>query len=135
LQIAPNLPFIWGDKTCLSRALHHLLENARKFTPGGGHIVLNLGQEDENIVLTASDTGIGIPEDQFELIFELGVQVDATASRTQGGTGLGLALVKKVIENHAGTVSVTSLPGQGSTFTVALPINSGPTPIDAFLEF
>jgi adenylate cyclase len=133
LQIAPDLPLVWSDKTCLSRALHHLLDNARKFTPRGGRIVVNLEQVDEALVLRVSDTGIGISEDMFELIFELGFQVDASTSRTYEGTGLGLALVKKVVQDHRGTVSVASQLRQGSTFTVVLPISDALVPFDAFV--
>jgi signal transduction histidine kinase len=127
------LPLVWSDQTCLSRAFYHLLDNARKFTPRGGRIVVNLEQEGEVLVLRMSDTGIGIAKDMFEHIFELGFQVDASTSRAYEGTGLGLALVKKVTEDHRGTVSVASQLGQGSTFTLVLPVDNGPSPIDAFL--
>lgn len=133
LQIAPDLPLVWSDKTCLSRAFYHLLDNARKFTPRGGNIVVNLEQEGEALVLSVSDTGIGISKDMFELIFELGFQVDASTSRIYEGTGLGLALVKKVVGDHRGTVGVASQLGQGSTFTIVLPVNDAPTFVDAFV--
>jgi signal transduction histidine kinase len=96
---------------------------------------VDLRQEGDDLVLRVSDTGIGIPEDKFELIFELGFQVDASTRRTYEGTGLGLALVKKVVEDNCGAVCVASQLGQGSTFTVALPTNNGPPPIDALLQF
>jgi signal transduction histidine kinase len=120
-QIAPDLPLVAGDVTHLRRVLDNLLGNARKFTPAGGHIGVSLRQEGENLVLEVSDTGVGIPSDQLERIFERFVQVDGTMSRRYGGTGLGLALVKEIVEVHGGEASVQSALGEGSTFRVTLP--------------
>jgi len=120
-QVAPNLPLVYTDPTHLSRVFDNLLSNALKFTPVGGCIDVRLAQEDEHVVLEVADTGVGIPEDQLERIFERFYQVDGSASRRYGGTGLGLALVKEIVEAHGGTVKVRSDLGKGSTFRVTLP--------------
>lgn len=121
-QVAQGLPSVCGDPVHLRRVLDNLLGNARKFTPAGGRISLRLTQEDENLVLVVADTGIGIPEDQLDRIFERFYQVDGSMSRRYGGAGLGLALVKEIVEAHGGTVFVESEVGRGSAFTVILPI-------------
>ncbi len=122
-QVAQGLPPVCGDPIHLRRVLDNLLGNARKFTPAGGCISLRLVQEGENLVLKVADTGIGIPEDQLGRIFERFYQVDGSMSRRYGGAGLGLALVKEIVEEHGGTVSVESEVGRGSTFTVTLPVS------------
>jgi signal transduction histidine kinase len=122
IEIAPDVSLVSGDAIQLQRAMSNLLNNAVKFTPGGGQVTVNLQQEGENLVLAVSDTGIGIPGDQFERIFERFYQIDGSTTRRYGGTGLGLALVKEIVELHGGQVTVQSLVDQGSTFTVILPI-------------
>ncbi len=117
-QLAPDLPAVMGDPMQLQRVLDNLLGNALKFTPAGGRIAVRLAQEGTNVVLKVSDSGIGIPPDEREMIFERFYQVDGTASRRYGGAGLGLALVKEIVEAHGGTVSVEGELERGSTFTV-----------------
>ena len=85
---------------------------------------MRLGQGDENLVLEVSDTGVGIPPDHLERIFDRFYQVDDTMTRRYQGTGLGLALVREIVEAHGGQVSVESWLGQGSTFVVRLPVSS-----------
>jgi signal transduction histidine kinase len=80
-------------------------------------------QEGDSVVLQVADTGIGIPPDQHERIFDRFYQVDGSSSRRYGGMGLGLALVKEVAEAHGGTVSVESVEGKGSTITITLPVS------------
>ena len=84
-------------------------------------MTVRLRQHGGNIVLEVADTGIGISPDQVDRIFDRFYQVDGSMSRRYGGTGLGLSLVKEIVEAHAGAVSVESAPGKGSTFTVRLP--------------
>lgn len=122
-EIPPSLPFVNGSPTHLRRVIDSLLSNAVKFTPAGGKIVVQLRQESDQIVLRVADTGIGIPPDQQARIFDRFYQVDGSASRRYEGMGLGLALVKEVIEAHGGTIDVDSVVGKGSIFTVALPIS------------
>ena len=123
-EIEPELPAVSGDSMHLHRVLDNLLSNALKFTPAGGQVSVRLRQAEQNLVMEVTDTGIGIPEDKLDRVFERFYQVDGRMSRRYGGTGLGLALVKEVVESNGGTVKVTSRPGQGSTFTVTLPVVS-----------
>jgi signal transduction histidine kinase/FixJ family two-component response regulator len=124
VSIQPNLPLIMGDSIQLRRVLDNLMGNALKFTPAGGSISLRLWREEPNLMLEVADTGMGIPADRQERIFERFYQVDGSMKRRFGGTGLGLALVKEIVEAHGGWVSVDSTVGQGSRFWVCLPINS-----------
>jgi signal transduction histidine kinase/CheY-like chemotaxis protein len=120
-HIAPDLPPVSGDVHQLRRVLDNLLGNARKFTLAGGHIAVRLERKGDNLLLEVSDTGIGIAGDQLQRVFERFYQVDGTMSRRYGGAGLGLALVKEIVERHGGQVSARSMPGQGSAFLVVLP--------------
>ena len=104
------------------RALDSLLGNAVKFTPEGGTIAVGLRREDDRIILQVTDTGIGIPRNHQGRIFDRFYQVDGSSKRRYDGMGLGLALVKEVIEAHGGTVAVESIVDKGSTFIVTLPI-------------
>jgi PAS domain S-box-containing protein len=122
VEVAPQLPAVPGDPTELQRVLDNLVSNALKFTPAGGRVDLHLGQEQDTVVLEVADTGIGIPQDKLERVFERFYQVDGSASRRYGGTGLGLALVKEIVEAFGGQVSVSSVIGEGSTFRVTLPV-------------
>jgi PAS domain S-box-containing protein len=121
-EITPDLPLVRGDSTYLRRVLDNLLGNAVKFTPPGGSITVRLWQEDENIALEVSDTGIGIAADKLPRIFDRFYQVDGSASRRYGGMGLGLALVRGIVEAYGGHVFAESHVGKGSKFTVFLPI-------------
>jgi signal transduction histidine kinase len=120
-HIESNLSPLLGDPDHLKRVIHHLLNNALKFTAAGGKIVVNLTQKGRDLILEVSDDGVGIPDDQLERIFERFYQIDGSATRRYGGIGLGLALVKEIVEAHGGQVHVESQPGSGSTFRVALP--------------
>jgi signal transduction histidine kinase len=111
-----------GSLMYLRRVLDNLLNNAVKFTPEGGAIIVRVWQENAYVKLEVRDTGIGIPSDQLERIFERFYQVDGSIRRRYGGVGLGLALVKELVELHGGQVQVESQVGQGSAFIVTLPI-------------
>jgi PAS domain S-box-containing protein len=120
-RIARDLPTIQGVPGYLRRVWVNLLTNAIKFTPAGGRINLHLLRQGNWLVVKVSDTGIGIPPGEHERIFDRFYQVDGSIRRKYGGTGLGLALVKQIVEAHGGTVNVESHVGKGSTFTVTLP--------------
>jgi len=120
--IAPDVPQVYADAAHLRRVLDNLLGNALKFTPEGGHIAVTLSCLDSRVVLDVSDTGIGIPSEELSKIFERFYQVDGSSKRRFGGVGLGLALVKEIIESHEGTVDVTSVEGEGTTFRIVLPV-------------
>jgi len=120
-DIAPELPQIFGNPDLLRRMLDNLLSNAFKFTPAGGSVILRLWQEGGDVMLEIMDTGIGIPQDHLERIFERFYQVDGSMTRRYGGTGLGLALVKETVEAHGGQIIVESKVNRGSTFRIRLP--------------
>jgi signal transduction histidine kinase len=118
---AEDLPLVQGDPEKINWALNQLLENAIKFTPAGGRVVLSLKEESTNLVMVrVSDTGIGIPPARIKEIFEPFHQLDASATRKAGGTGLGLALVRQIIEAHGSVLDVNSVEGQGTTFSFPL---------------
>lgn len=125
VEIEPGGCWVIGDSSQLRRVLDNLIGNAIKFTPPHGRITVRVWQEAGQAILEVSDTGIGIPADQLERIFERFYQVDGSMSRRYGGVGLGLALVKEIVQAHGGRVSVQSTPGQGSTFRVTLPALTG----------
>ncbi len=99
----------------------NLISNAFKFTPPEGTVTLRLWAEDAQVILEVADTGMGIPEEQLGRIFERFYQVNGHSKRQHGGTGLGLALVKEIVQSHRGDVSVTSEVGVGTTFRIVLP--------------
>jgi len=101
--------------------MYNLLNNAIKFTPDNGSISIITKKNDNTIEVSVSDTGIGIPENMHEEIFDPFVQVDASNKRKYGGTGLGLALTKRFVEMHKGKIWVESEEGKGSTFTFTIP--------------
>jgi PAS domain S-box-containing protein len=121
MDIDEPLPSIQGDAIHLRRMLDNLLSNALKFTPEGGQINVRVKQNATHLAIEVADTGIGMPPDRLERIFERFYQVDGSMSRRYGGTGLGLAIVKQIVALHNGEVSVDSELGKGSTFRVRLP--------------
>jgi two-component system sensor histidine kinase SenX3 len=118
----PDPPVVvLGDRRQLTSAVYNLLENAVKFSPEGGDVNCTGRVEDDEVVVTVEDHGVGIPSRDLERIFERFYRVDAGRSRSTGGTGLGLAIVRHVAANHRGSVQVESREGEGSTFTLRLP--------------
>lgn len=115
-DVCPSLTGVRGDERRLKQLLYNFISNALKFTPGGGEIVVAARSDGENVVVSVSDTGVGIPASEQEKVFESFYQVDSTLTKGKQGTGLGLALVRKIAELHEGKVWVESEPGQGSTF-------------------
>ncbi len=111
-----------GDQTRLAQLLVNLVENGLKYTPAGGVVSISVQQHDGQAFLTVTDTGVGIPAEHLPHLFERFYRVDNARSRAEGGAGLGLAISQWIVEAHGGTISVTSEPGQGTTFTVTLPI-------------
>ncbi|HEY7985224.1 MAG TPA: ATP-binding protein [Ktedonobacterales bacterium] len=117
----PCLPVVEADETRLQQVLRNLLSNALKFTPAGGDVRLTATYDDQWVRLSVSDTGIGIAPEHVERIFDRYYQVEGTNGRSHG-QGLGLAIVRIIVEGHGGRIEVRSQPGKGSTFTVFLPI-------------
>ncbi|MDH3254310.1 MAG: ATP-binding protein [Acidobacteriota bacterium] len=113
-----------GDREALDRLLQNLLENAIKYNQPGGRVSVNVEQHDDQLVLHVRDTGIGIPADSLDRLFERFYRVDKGRSRDEGGTGLGLAIVKHATQLHGGRIVVESRLGTGSTFSVYLPLRT-----------
>jgi signal transduction histidine kinase len=110
-----------GDEKRLVQVVANLLNNAGKYTPQGGHLLLKTEVKDEKVVLSVMDNGAGMEPELAGRVFELFAQAVRTSDRASGGLGLGLALVKSLVELHGGTVTCASEgPGKGSTFTVRL---------------
>ena len=128
VSYAQKLPEIKVDTYKIRQVLINLLSNAVKFTPNGGRIAVSIsakaeaGDPEARVAFEVQDTGIGIPEDKLERIFDTFYQVDNSSTREYGGTGLGLAIVKNFVESHGGQVTVSSIPGQGSRFAFDLPL-------------
>ena len=119
--VPPDLPLGLGDGKRITQCLMNLVGNALKFT-GEGRVEIRVELQGESLLFAVSDTGIGIPADQIENIFEEFRQADATVSRDFGGTGLGLSITRKLVELHGGRIWVESLPGKGSTFFFSIPV-------------
>jgi heavy metal sensor kinase len=111
-----------GNEELLSRMIVNLIDNAIRYTPTGGSVSVDLKCEQSAVRLTVSDTGIGIPPEHIGRVFDRFYRVDDSRARANGGSGLGLSIVKLAAESHHGTVNVYSEPGHGSTFTVSLPL-------------
>lgn len=120
----PSGIMVRGDRARLKQVLVNLLDNAIKFTPTGGTVKVNVSARDHKAVLEVLDTGMGIPRDALAKIFERFYRVDNARSRDLGGAGLGLSIVKSICTAHEGRVEARSEPGQGSCFTVELPLIS-----------
>lgn len=113
---------IYADKIKIKQILHNLVNNALKFTPDNGHIEVEAKKLENTIEICVRDNGIGIPEDKYQIIFEPFKQVDSSLSRMYSGTGLGLTIVKHLVELHGGEIKVKSELTKGSTFTVLWPV-------------
>lgn len=105
----------------LYQIVFNLIENGIKYNVVGGNLTVNLRREEDNAVLTVSDTGMGIPEDAIDHVFERFYRVDKARSRATGGSGLGLAIVKSIVQRNRGDITVTSEVGKGTLFTVVFP--------------
>jgi two-component system sensor histidine kinase VicK len=118
-----DLPLVMGDRGRIEQVMLNILSNAVKYTPNGGHIHVTAGATEKRVWMEVCDDGIGIPEADRDRIFERFYRVDKARSRDTGGTGLGLSIVRQLVTMHGGTIAVQSKPGQGSTFTVQLPLD------------
>jgi two-component system, sensor histidine kinase len=120
--------FVEGDSARLVQCVSNILTNAVKYTDAGGEITVTLALEGERAVITISDNGVGIPGELLPRVFELFVQNDRSLDRSQGGLGIGLSVVRRLIEMQGGAVSGSSPgPGQGSTFQISLPAIAPPS--------
>ena len=126
-QLPDEPVWVHADVVRLAQAIANLLTNAAKYTGPAGNVSLLAGVQDNHAVVTVRDTGVGIPPDMLPRVFDLFVQGDRSLERSEGGLGIGLTLVERLVELHEGRVSAYSAgPGQGSEFTVRLPLAPGP---------
>lgn len=121
-NIAADRDLFWTDNTQLHQIVSKLTENAIKFTPEGGQVTLRVWRESQDLVFQVEDTGIGIADSQRDVLFEKFKQLEPPFQRQYSGTGIGLALTKRLVEMHGGSIQVDSQVDVGSTFTVRLPV-------------
>jgi PAS domain S-box-containing protein len=128
----PDPAFVQGDPKRLVQVMTNLLNNAAKYTPEAGSIILDMEVDGDHVRMTVTDNGIGMEADMSQRAFDLFAQAERTSDRSQGGLGIGLALVKSLVELHGGTVMAYSEGGgKGSRFTVCLPHSDGPAGVPA----
>jgi signal transduction histidine kinase len=120
-QIPTDIQHVRADEEKISWVIMQLLDNATKFTPENGKITITCSNQIQGVVIMIEDTGIGIPADKMQEIFEPFHQLDGSSTRRYGGTGLGLSLVRQIIEAHHTTIQVTSEPGKFTRFEFELP--------------
>jgi signal transduction histidine kinase len=123
LDLSADIPPVRADDEKIAWVVHELLDNAIKFSHGGGRITVSLRNESQLVFCSVSDTGIGIPPDHVADIFEPFHQLDGSVTRRYGGVGLGLSLVRKIIEAHGTSIEVYSEEGKGSRFEFYLPVD------------
>jgi len=122
VKIEDNLPVISGNRSSVEAMFINLISNAIKYTPPGGKVNVEMGENAQNIQLEVSDTGIGVEGADFPRIFDKFYRVKSEMTKNISGTGLGLSIVKGVVEAHRGAINVESKVGEGTTFTVLLPV-------------
>ncbi len=122
LDAPETMPSVLADRTRTTQILENLVSNAHKYTPAGGSIVIRLGVEDTAVSISVQDNGIGISPENQPQVFDQFFRAEDTAVREQTGWGLGLAVVKLLVELQNGTIALQSEPNQGSTFTFTLPV-------------
>jgi two-component system, OmpR family, Ni(II)-sensor and/or redox sensor kinase NrsS len=118
--------YVWGNESQLYRLVSNLIANAIQYTPAEGSIHITLTSDEQIAIIAVQDTGIGVPLDQQERIFERFYRVNRDRSRKTGGTGLGLAIAQAIATKHQGSLTVQSELNQGSLFTVQLPLAPAP---------
>jgi signal transduction histidine kinase len=121
-HLPEDLPAIEADPERVHQVLFNLVDNAVRFTPEGGAVRIEAERHDGSVLVSVADTGVGIPEAALPRLFERFYRVDSSRARGDGGTGIGLAIARSVVEAHGGTIRAESEPGLGSTFTFDLPL-------------
>jgi signal transduction histidine kinase len=122
LDLEPELPAIEGDADKLTQVVSNLLSNAIKYSPNGGDVLIKSGSDGEHVQVSLTDHGLGLPAEALDTVFERYARHQAKDRESITGTGLGLPLVRQIIEMHGGRVWAESAEGKGSTFTFAVPI-------------
>jgi PAS domain S-box-containing protein len=121
-SVPGELPWVKGDFRALKHVLYNLIDNAIKFNRDGGEVLIEAREKKGMVEVCVSDTGLGIPGDKIGKVFDRFYQVDGSLTRRYGGTGMGLAIAKEIVEAHGGRIWVESEPGEGSEFCFTLPI-------------
>lgn len=122
VDMPAELPRVWADPRRIRQVLNNLLENAVKYSPQGGQIMVACEVRGDVVMVSVADQGQGIPPEDMERVFDRFFQVDGASTRKTGGSGLGLAIAKAIVEAHHGTIWAEAAPGQGSVFRFTLPI-------------
>lgn len=126
LQAPNELPLVFADPERVGQALRNLIDNALRYTPAGGSVVVSLTAKGGQATVAVADTGGGVAPQDLPHVFDRFYRADRSRSRATGGSGVGLAIVKQLVEAQGGGVSAQSEPGRGSTFAFSLPAPSGP---------
>jgi len=136
VSLSTQVVWVYADAARLEQVFVNLLTNAAKYTEEGGHVTVTLEQEGEDCVVRIRDTGVGIGPELLPHVFDLFTQAELSLDRSRGGLGVGLALVRSLVEMHGGRVDVRSVEGQGSEFAVRIPavVSPAPQPLLARLE-
>jgi two-component system, OmpR family, phosphate regulon sensor histidine kinase PhoR len=122
MQVSLDEVSITADEDLLSQVWTNLIHNSIKFTPQGGKVCVELCEQEALIEFRISDTGLGISAEDQERVFERFFKADKARTRSKDGSGLGLSIVKKIVEMHKGNINLESTPGEGTTFTISLPV-------------
>jgi signal transduction histidine kinase len=124
LDLPTDLPMVSADLDGLTQAIGALVDNAVKFSPDGGEIIIGAQVEDGRLLVSIQDPGVGIAPEQLYHIFDRYHHLESAGEHLFGGVGLGLPIARQVVEQHGGNISVIRNPGEGSTFTITIPIES-----------
>ncbi|MCL2392846.1 MAG: cell wall metabolism sensor histidine kinase WalK [Oscillospiraceae bacterium] len=130
LELEWKLPNIKGDRDKIEQVLMNVIANALKYTPDGGTIAIYSGTTGGDVWVKIEDTGVGIPPEDLEHVFDRFYRVDKARSRESGGTGLGLSIAKEIISRHGGDIKIESTPGSGTSVTIRLPVEGVPTEVE-----
>jgi signal transduction histidine kinase len=125
-DIPSDLPPLEGDPERIHQVLFNLLDNAFRFTPPGGRVMVRASREGTEALVSVEDTGPGIPPEHLPYVFERFYRVDPSRSRVGGGTGIGLAIARSVVEAHGGRIWAESEPGRGSKFSFVIRLSFEP---------
>ena len=128
LELEWKLPMIRGDRARIEQVLMNIITNALKYTPDGGKIDIYGGVSNDNVWIRIEDDGVGIPKDDLTRVFDRFYRVEKARARESGGTGLGLAIAKEIVTRHGGDITIESVPGEGTSVTVTLPIGGAGAP-------
>jgi signal transduction histidine kinase len=125
-EVAEDVPPVFADTERIHQVLFNLLDNAVRLSAAGGKVAVRASRRGKVVEVAVQDTGPGIPPEHLPRLFERFYRVDTARSRDEGGTGIGLAIARSVVEAHGGRIWADSEPGRGSTFTFELPVAGGP---------